>query len=600
MESLRKIIRSVLRESVIEETQAGQKDLEKFTNDILKLVAEQIMKEKAHLVWLTGNDKEQITKIPLANTLMMNGDGFSEIEDFVMSTNIRIAPTPTAIRGKKSIKGELEYGPPNQFNEEYYKIWLKYSKEDLDEINEIFNKEGREVTTTDIYFKLFYMFYSILLHELQHAYDAWRSKGKAFGGQLKKSYTSSQEKADMLMKTKSGYDEMTPEEIEAINNSRIAYLNLVHEINARYAQAMHKIVLTGMDFETFDDIKEDWNKVYRSFKTNFDGWRHLSDKMKKKLTRRLAKAYQEAIENLKTASEKYSKENLEMVSEDSAPKKLDYRIEHMGAHHGQEDLELGLYIDDEIVGMVQYTLYDGELTVRDIIVRPEFRRQGYGSKMMKYIKQQYPEHTYVPSMMTDLGAKFVHKNIELDEVRKIVRDVIKEGREVEGINDKTKLSIFDFDKTLVNTPEPEFGATEWEQKTGQKWKGSWWENPNSLDTKIFDMSVNPSVISAYKKDRSNSNNLVIMMTGRKKVVEKEVMNILSMKGLKFDDHIFNDGGETLDFKIREIKNALRYNPNIREVEMWDDRTAHIPSFQKMGDELVQKGYLDSFKVNHVK
>jgi len=177
---------------------------------------------------------------------------------------------------------------------------------------------------------------------------------------------------------------------------------------------------------------------------------------------------------------------------------------------------------------------------------------------------------------------------------------LSEGREVEGIDGMTKLSIFDFDKTLVNTPEPEFGASEWEQKTGQKWKGSWWENPNSLDTKIFDMSVNPSVISAYKVERSNPNTLVVMMTGRKKVVEKEVMNILSMKGLKFDDHLFNDGGETLDFKIREIKNALRYNPNIREVSLYDDRAAHLQAFQNLGNELIKNSYLDKFEIYHVK
>ncbi|MEK6828580.1 MAG: GNAT family N-acetyltransferase [Nanoarchaeota archaeon] len=414
--------------------------------------------------------------------------------------------------------------------------------------------------------------------------------------------------------------------------------------------------------------------------------------------------------------------------------KLEYKIENLGHHHGQSDMELGLYIDGEIIGVVQYVLFDGELTVSDILVRPEFRRQGFGSRMMKYIKQAHPEYKYVPSMKTDLGAKFVHKDIDIDEVRKIVREVLKsestqkidisdvvrlltkkyndeygvscdlinqgdcenfaeelhemlkemgieseilsdglffdpfgdleddmmwdvasygnkpenfkevglpshywiyvdgkhydsdapegvndmfelpivknfylnktkiknEGKEVEGIDNMTKLSIFDFDKTLVNTPEPEVGMPEWEQKTGQKWKGSWWENPNSLDTRIFDMSVNPSVISAYKKERSNPNTLVVMMTGRKGVVKKEVEKILSLKGLRFDDHLFNDGGETLDFKIREIQKAIRYSPNIREVEMWDDRTAHIPVFQKLGNELVEKGYLDSFIVNHVK
>jgi GNAT superfamily N-acetyltransferase len=89
---------------------------------------------------------------------------------------------------------------------------------------------------------------------------------------------------------------------------------------------------------------------------------------------------------------------------------LEYRIEHMGYHHGQDDYELGVYLNDDILGMVQYTIYDGELTVRDIIVLPKHRRQGIGSKMMQYVKQQHPDAKYVPSMMTDLGVKFKHKH----------------------------------------------------------------------------------------------------------------------------------------------------------------------------------------------
>jgi GNAT superfamily N-acetyltransferase len=95
---------------------------------------------------------------------------------------------------------------------------------------------------------------------------------------------------------------------------------------------------------------------------------------------------------------------------------LDYRIENLGYHHGQTDMELGLYDDDsnEIIGMVQYTLYDGELSVKDIIVRPEYRRKGLASRMMQYLKKHHSDHKYIPSMKTDLGAKFKHKEIEGD------------------------------------------------------------------------------------------------------------------------------------------------------------------------------------------
>lgn len=319
MNSLRKIIRTVLRESlfgeeVIKETQTGQKDLEKFTNEVLKSLADAVLRNKSQMAALGESEDEPLYDLPATHTIMMNGAGYNEIGEFVKDTTIRIVPT-RLIKGRRDLKGQLEYTAPDKFGNDFFKIWLKYNDADLDEINSMFKKHGADVTQQDIYFKMFYMFYSTLLHELQHAYDAWRSGGKAFNSQLNKNYISLQDKSNYIKSKNKNYDELTPEEIEAIGNGEKAYLNLVHEINARYAQAMQKTQLTGMDFNTFDDIKKNWEDVYRQFRTNFFGWNLLSDKMKRKLTRRVAKAYQEESENLKTAKEKYSKKDLEMVSE---------------------------------------------------------------------------------------------------------------------------------------------------------------------------------------------------------------------------------------------------------------------------------------------
>lgn len=91
---------------------------------------------------------------------------------------------------------------------------------------------------------------------------------------------------------------------------------------------------------------------------------------------------------------------------------INYEIEHIASYDGQDNYELGMYINGEIIGMVEYTLYDGELTVSNIVVRPEMRRKGYGSRMMAFLKREYPEYQYKPSMKTDLGSKFVHKDIQ--------------------------------------------------------------------------------------------------------------------------------------------------------------------------------------------
>lgn len=316
MESIRKIIKTVLRESlfseeVIEETQTGQKDLEKFTNEVLKSLADAILRTKGQMAAFGEDDL--LYDIPATHTNMMNGAGYAEVGEFIRDTTIRIVPT-RLIKDRRDVQGQLEYSEPDKFGNDFFKIWLKYKDADLDEINSMFNKDGADVTQQDLYFKLFYMFYSTLLHELQHAYDAWRSSGKAFNAQLNKDYLSAQNRSNSIKNSKK-YEEMSPEEIEAVGKSDKAYLNLVHEINARYAQAIQKTQLTGMDFDTFDDIKKNWEDVYRQFRTNFVGWKLLSDKMKKKLVRRLAKAYQEESEKLRTAKEKYPERDLEMMAE---------------------------------------------------------------------------------------------------------------------------------------------------------------------------------------------------------------------------------------------------------------------------------------------
>jgi hypothetical protein len=182
MNEIRKIVRRIIKEEVIEETHTGQKELQKLTNDILKSISKEIIKSKAHMAFLTDNEDESITGFPTTNTSMYSGDGFEELSDFVKETNIIIIPTKL-IRGKENIKGELEYNPSDRMGNELYKIWIKYDNENLDGINELFKIKGKSITENDIYFNIFYLWYSTLLHELQHAYDAWRSKGKAFGGQ---------------------------------------------------------------------------------------------------------------------------------------------------------------------------------------------------------------------------------------------------------------------------------------------------------------------------------------------------------------------------------------------------------------------------------
>jgi len=96
-------------------------------------------------------------------------------------------------------------------------------------------------------------------------------------------------------------------------------------------------------------------------------------------------------------------------------KNISFEHEHLDHYDGQDNYELGIYEDGEVMGYVQYVIFDNEITVSDILVRPNRRREGFGSMLIKKMKQLHPEATYRPSLKTDLGSKFIHKDVELNE-----------------------------------------------------------------------------------------------------------------------------------------------------------------------------------------
>ena len=164
----------------------------------------------------------------------------------------------------------------------------------------------------------------------------------------------------------------------------------------------------------------------------------------------------------------------------------------------------------------------------------------------------------------------------------------------------TKLAVFDFDSTLVDTPLPIEGKILYKQKTGNDWPhAGWWGQPLSLDMQVFDMKPIPNVIRDYKKETSNPDTMVVMVTGRMVKLADMVKNILSTLGLNFHEYHFNRGGSTDVAKKKTFDQILEQNPSIKDVELWDDREEHIPIFQAWGDDKVQSGRLNKFNINVV-
>ena len=91
----------------------------------------------------------------------------------------------------------------------------------------------------------------------------------------------------------------------------------------------------------------------------------------------------------------------------------------------------------------------------------------------------------------------------------------------------TKISIFDFDGTLVDSPKPEGGIQLWEKVNGCEYPfKTWWDRLESLDQKVFDIDTIESTIDDYNDEYRDEETLVIMLTGRTSKFRDIVKNIL--------------------------------------------------------------------------
>lgn len=152
------------------------------------------------------------------------------------------------------------------------------------------------------------------------------------------------------------------------------------------------------------------------------------------------------------------------------------------------------------------------------------------------------------------------------------------------MNDIKKISIFDFDGTLVDSPKPEDGMSIWEEVNGYEYPfKTWWDRVESLDQEVFDIDTIESTIYDYNEEYENEDTLVIMLTGRLSKFRDTVKKILYSKGLVFDEYHFKDIDNTLLSKVNKIEELLHRYPNVEEIEMWEDRKHHAKAFEIWGE-----------------
>jgi len=131
-----------------------------------------------------------------------------------------------------------------------------------------------------------------------------------------------------------------------------------------------------------------------------------------------------------------------------------------------------------------------------------------------------------------------------------------------------KLRAYDFDGTLMNSPEPNPGKDVWKEKTGEVYphKG-WWGRKESLNTDVFDIKPFQNILDLLRKDMSEEDTHVIVLTARQEKLRPELENILKLNNIQVDEVVMKKGAASKgDILLKYIK----LNPELEEVTMYDD------------------------------
>lgn len=131
-----------------------------------------------------------------------------------------------------------------------------------------------------------------------------------------------------------------------------------------------------------------------------------------------------------------------------------------------------------------------------------------------------------------------------------------------------KLAIYDFDDTLMETPNPDPGKEIWSKAKGEPYphKG-WWGRKESLDTDVFEINPNPRILSSLNKDVINPNAYVVILTSRIEKLRPQVENILQQHNIVVDDVLLKRGNETKGDVILAYVNKM---PELKKIEVYDD------------------------------
>lgn len=158
-----------------------------------------------------------------------------------------------------------------------------------------------------------------------------------------------------------------------------------------------------------------------------------------------------------------------------------------------------------------------------------------------------------------------------------------------------KISFYDFDSTLVESPQPEWGKKMWERKKGKEYPHiGWWGRSESLDLDVFDIQPIKSVTNLAKRDINNPETYVVVLTSRVLKLENEVRAVLECLNIHPDKYDLKRNNKTKGERVMEY---IREFPNLTQIDVYDDNyEREITSYLSIVDLIPEN---IKFNIYHV-
>ena len=115
--------------------------------------------------------------------------------------------------------------------------------------------------------------------------------------------------------------------------------------------------------------------------------------------------------------------------------KITFRDEMVGTQSGQKDSRLTAYMGKTLEGILDYSDFHGEISIKMMEVKPQYRRQGIGKDLILNLQKMYPKTEINTGMASGEGAKLLKSlktSLYIDKAKiKKIKQLEKELKDIE-------------------------------------------------------------------------------------------------------------------------------------------------------------------------